>query len=674
MNSFNKRFPTGMPIKVFVVEDEMIVALDIQNRLQQLGYQVVGTAFSSESALVQIGELLPDVVLLDVSLESEMDGLEVAAKVREQLHIPIVFLTAFSDAQMMGRIQVTEPFAYVLKPFEIVELHAALQIASTRATLERRLIEQKQLLTATLDSIADGVIVSGDDGTIQFMNPAAERLTGWNMGEAACRPLHDVYQLTDDGRLTAKDGTQRRVEAQSHLMKDDIGNWLGFVHAFADVTEREASHRALLERDVEYRILMEQAADAIVLFDEQGRLLAINSKTCELSAFSREELLGMSIQDLMYPEDLANNPVPYASLRAGSSLINERRVRRKDGTAIYVEIHAKALSDGRLQGILRDITVRKDTEEHFKDAVRSEVVDKLLQKLRTFAHGESAATNLNRIALFSDNPDALFASSAQTTPDPAPERFRIAAEEFLAVIAPELLIVSSLSAVIEADPSFGTIGQALIGVSAELRQAVSLLQSDLPAVLVALGAEKPALMAKEQHIRLQGLGAAVTTIQDILKNFLQLLHTELTCNVTEILTLTLHRFTGVSSPVVITLENSLMEERALMKGAELSDVLSSLVQNSIDALSSTGKTGDKKVTIRAKSDRGRVQIEVIDNGPGISEEHRKEIFEDSFSTKGAGRGFGLGNSLRCLQGCGGTLRMDPAVKEGATFVVELVKV
>jgi PAS domain S-box-containing protein len=663
-----------MPVKVFVVEDEMIVALDIQNRLQQLGYHVVGTAFSGESALVQIGELLPDVVLMDVSLETELDGLEVAAKVREQLHIPIVFLTAFSDEHMMGRIQVTEPFAYVLKPFETVELHAALQIASTRAMLERRLLEQKQLLTATLDSIADGVIVSGDDGSIQFMNPAAERLTGWNMGEAACRPLHDVYQLTNDGMLTAKDGTQRRVEAQSHLMKDDFGNWLGFVHAFVDVTEREASHRALLERDVEYRILMEQAADAIVLFDEHGRLLAVNSKTCELSAFSREELLRMSIQDLMYPEDLADDPLPFASLRAGSSLINERRVRRKDGMAVYVEIHTKALSDGRLQGILRDITVRKASEDNFKDAVRSEVVDKLLQKLRTFAHGESAAMNLNRIALFSDNPDALFAPPDQTAADLAPERFRIAAEEFLAVIASELLIVSSLSAVIEADSSFGTIGQALIGVSAELRQAVSLLQSDLPAVLVALGSENPALMAKEQHLRLQGLGAGVKTIQDILRDFLHLFHTELTCDVTEILTMALRRFTGESSPVAITLENSLTEERVLMKGADLSDVMSSLVQNSIDALSSSGKPGDKRVTIHAKSDGRRVHIEVTDNGPGVSEEHRKEIFEESFSTKGAGRGFGLGNSLRCLQGCGGTLRMDPTVKEGAKFVVELVKV
>jgi PAS domain S-box-containing protein len=663
-----------MPIRVFVVEDEMIVALDIQSRLQGLGYQVVGTAFSGESALTQIGELLPDVVLLDVSLETEMDGLEVAAKVREMLHIPIVYLTAFSDEHMMNRIQVTEPFAYVLKPFETVELHAALQIASTRAILERRLLEQKQLLTATLDTIDDGVIVSGDDGTIQFMNPAAERLTGWDMGEAACRPLHDVYHLTDDGMLTAKDGAQRRVEAHSHLMKDDLGNWLGFVHTFADITEREASRRALHEREVEYRILMEQAVDAIVLFDEQGRLHAVNSKTCELGGYSREEMLGMSVQDFVYPEDLEANPLPFASLRAGSSIISERRVRRKDGTPLYVEIHAKALSDGRMQGILRDISARKATEEDFKEAVRSEVVDKLLHKLRSFAHGESAAMNLNRIALFCDNPDTLAPAAGQSAADAPSERFRIAAEEFLAVIAPELMIVSSLSAIIEGEAAFGSIGQTLIGVSAELRQAVSTLQSDLPAVLAAIDGGMPALMAKEPRLRMGALGASVKTIQDILRNFMQPLHTELTCDLSEILTISVQRFTGLSSPVTITLDNALDQVRVLMKGADLGDVVSALIQNSIDALSGIGGAGDKQVTVRTTSEGGRVHIEVTDNGPGVAEEHRKEIFDESFSTKGTGRGFGLANSLRCLQGCGGTLRIDTTVKEGARFVVEVVRV
>jgi len=243
-----------MSVSVFIVEDELIVAHDIQSRLQHLGYQVVGTASSGEQALAQIGDLMPDVVLMDVSLQASEDGVEAGARVREQFDIPVVYLTAFSDQELIQRIQITEPFAYVLKPFEEVELHAALQIASMRHSLERSLVEQKQLLAATLDTIDDGVIVTGEDGVIRFMNPAAERLTGWTLGEASSRPLHEVYRLKEEGLLTTKDGTVHQIESRSHVVKDNMGNWRGFVHVFRYETEREASRRTLHERDIEYRI------------------------------------------------------------------------------------------------------------------------------------------------------------------------------------------------------------------------------------------------------------------------------------------------------------------------------------------------------------------------------------------------------------------------------------
>lgn len=665
-----------MPIRVFVVEDEMIVALDIKSRLQRFGYDVVGTAHSGETALLQIGELLPDVVLLDVSLQTSMDGVEVAARVREQLRIPIVYLTAYSDDALIKRMQVTEPFAYVLKPFEDVEVHAALQIATMRHKLEHDLVEHKQLLTATLDTIDDGVIVTGDDGVVRFMNPAAERLTGWTLGEAACRPLHDVYPITAEGTLTARDGTSRRIESRSHLMKDDAGNWLGFVQAFADVTERDASRRALHEREIEYRVLMEQAADAIALFDETGRFLAVNHRACELSGYTREELLGLRVQDLIDAEVQRTQPLQFAALRTGRSIISERPVRRKDGTIMYAEIHAKMLSDGRLQSVMRDISARKAEEQTFKEAVRSEVVDKLLQKLRVFAHGESAAMNLNRLSLFCDNPEALSPQKREPGEDAPADRFRVAAEEFLAVIAPELLIVSSLLAIIENDPVFGAAAKSLVGVSTQLRGAVQMLQSDLPSLLakVAIGAPSTVPAGDDHHAHLRGLGVAVETIRATLRSISQSLQTELTCDVAEILKIALNRFLSPSSPVNLTYENGLQNIRAVMKGADLGEVVGSLIQNAIDALMSAHGENERTVTVRVKPLAGKVRIEVEDNGPGVAEQHRARLFEDSFSTKGEGRGFGLAYALKCLQGCGGSIRLDTTTEKGARFIVELARV
>ena len=662
-----------MSFSVYVVEDEMIVSLDIQNRLKRLGYQVVGSSSSGEEALHRIGAIMPDVVLMDVSLQSSMDGVEVAAKIREQMSIPVVFLTAFSDRELIDRMQVTQPFAYILKPFEEVELHAALQIASMRHNLEHLLVEQKQLLTATLDTIEDGVIVTGEDGAVRFMNPVAERLTGWTLGEASCRPLHEVYRLTDEGTLTARDGTSRRIESRSQLMKDDAGVWLGFVHSFIDVTDRELSRRSLHERDVEYRILMEQAVDAIFLADGDGRLLAVNAKACELVGFDREELLGMTAQDLFDQEELRANPMQLPALRAGRSLTVERKVHRKDGTVLQAEIHAKALSDGRLQAILRDITGRKRDEKEFKEAVRSEVVDRLLHKLRVFAHGESAAMNLNRLALFCDNPDALFTVPAGPNPGGPLERFRSAGEEFLGVIAPELLIVSSLAAIIESDPVFGPVALRLAGSAARLRDAIMPLQVDLQPLLADLLVRPAKPPDKQLFTRLRILGNAVGEIRTILHDLSVALQAELTCDLSEVLKTTLARFSADSSPIVLKYENGVENVRVVMKGADLSEVVSTLIQNAIDALSSVDGAEEKWVSVRGRPVNGKVLIEVEDNGPGVDEEHREMIFDDSFSTKGPSRGFGLGSALRCLQGCGGALRLDTGVARGARFVVALVR-
>ena len=663
-----------MPIRVFVVEDEKIVSLDIQTRLQSLGYEVIGAAANGNLALTQIAETLPDVVLLDVSLRASMDGVEVAAKIREHMRIPIVFITAFSDPDLIQRIQLTEPFAYILKPFETVEIHAALQIATMRAKLERQLIEQKKLLTATLDTIVDGVIVTGEDGMVRFMNPAAERLTGWGLGEAAFHPLHDIYSLTDDGTLTSRDGMKRRVESRSHLMKDDLGNWMGFVHTFVDVTEREESRRALHERDIEYRILMEQAADAIGIFDETGRILAVNSKACEIAGYTREELLHMSLQDVVDPTALNADPVEIATLRSGRSVTKERQVRRKDGRFMDVEIHAKMLSDGRFQGIMRDISERKRNETMFKEAVRSEVVDKLLQKLRVFAHGESAAMNLNRLSLFCDNPDALFTPTGNPQPDAPGERFRSAAEEFLGVIAPELKVVASLAAIIEADPVFGAAAERLVGVSAQLSDAVETVSSGLPHMLATIAAGTGSATTPELQSQLRNLGGGIEKIRTTLQDISHSLQTELTCGIDEILKITINRFQASSSPVILACEEDMNGVRVVMKGADLADVVSTLIQNALESLSVAAIEGEKRVVVRVHPINSRVRIDVEDNGPGVPEEHREKIFDDMFSTKGEGRGFGLSHALRCLQGCGGALRLDAGVERGARFVVEVVRV
>jgi CheY-like chemotaxis protein len=116
-------------IRILVVEDETIVSLDIQNRLRMLGYEVVGAAVSGEEAIEKAGLHRPDLVLMDIMLDGNMDGIAAAERIRGRLHIPVIYLTAHADTYTLHRAKVTEPFGYILKPFEERELHGHIEIA-----------------------------------------------------------------------------------------------------------------------------------------------------------------------------------------------------------------------------------------------------------------------------------------------------------------------------------------------------------------------------------------------------------------------------------------------------------------------------------------------------------------------------------------------------------------
>ncbi|MDY3563556.1 response regulator [Gemmata sp. JC673] len=180
---------------VLVVEDERIIALGIQKRLTSMGYAVAGLAASGAEALERVAALRPDLVLMDIRLEGDMDGIEAAARVRGQFDLPVVYLTANSDPETLRRAKVTEPFGYVLKPYEDRDLQTSLEMALYKHKMERRLRENERWLAATLGSIGDGVIATDEAGRVRFMNALAERLTGWPAAGAVGRPVTEVFPV-----------------------------------------------------------------------------------------------------------------------------------------------------------------------------------------------------------------------------------------------------------------------------------------------------------------------------------------------------------------------------------------------------------------------------------------------------------------------------------------------
>ncbi len=256
-------------IRILVVEDESLVARDIQNMLRSLGYEVTGIVASGEQAIQKASASAPDLVLMDIVLKGEIDGITAAETLWEDYGIPVIFLTAYADDTTFERAKLTKPFGYLLKPFEERELQTTIEMALYKSKMEMRLREREQWLSTILRSIGEGIIAADDQGRIEFMNPLAERLTGWPQAEALEKSLGEVFAATmarpvwDDEApqeggdsdpanlvpldevLATRGGGPVPIELTSAPIVDGKRGRRGSVYVFRDITRRKESEDQL---------------------------------------------------------------------------------------------------------------------------------------------------------------------------------------------------------------------------------------------------------------------------------------------------------------------------------------------------------------------------------------------------------------------------------------------
>lgn len=164
--------------KILIVEDESMIAEDLSDSLNDMGYLVVGSAASGQEALNLVKAHQPDLVLMDIMLKGAWDGIVTAEAIQSQHACAIIYLTAYTDREMMQRAKITSPFGYILKPFREKELHAMVEISLYRHAQEQENLARQQLFLQTLLRTPDAVIATDAQGLCQFLNPAAERLVG----------------------------------------------------------------------------------------------------------------------------------------------------------------------------------------------------------------------------------------------------------------------------------------------------------------------------------------------------------------------------------------------------------------------------------------------------------------------------------------------------------------
>jgi PAS domain S-box-containing protein len=259
---------TANAYKVLVVEDEGLIANDIATRLEALGHQVVATVATAEEAVDQAAGA--DVVLMDIHIDGQRDGIDAALEVRARHHVPVVFLTAHADRATLERAKAADPFGYITKPLGPASLNTSIEIAIYKHRMERQMEEQEAWHRTTLASVAEAIVVADPSGRIRTLNRAAEAFSGWTAANAIGQRMETVVRLVEEEsgnelgdpaplailrgvpvaldhglRLIARGGREMAVEGMVAPVRSSSETLLGVVLTLRDVSARRWEERQL---------------------------------------------------------------------------------------------------------------------------------------------------------------------------------------------------------------------------------------------------------------------------------------------------------------------------------------------------------------------------------------------------------------------------------------------
>ncbi|WP_375472503.1 diguanylate cyclase domain-containing protein [uncultured Nostoc sp.] len=257
--------------KILVVEDEKNIASKIRKSLQKLGYLVSEITESGEEAIKKVAETHPHLVLIDICLAGEIDGLHVGDIIQNHFHVPVIYLTECSEYKTLHKNQLSEPFRYIVKPFIESDLHFVIEMTLYEHQSKKILYEEKQRLMAIINSMGCAVIVTYANGCIEMMNPIAELITGWKQSEAFGKDLievvnlvnkdvgekienlatyvieaDEVFNLPENCTLITKDGKEITIGDNVAPIRDRDGNITGAVLVFQDITKRKQTEVQLI--------------------------------------------------------------------------------------------------------------------------------------------------------------------------------------------------------------------------------------------------------------------------------------------------------------------------------------------------------------------------------------------------------------------------------------------
>jgi len=414
--------------RILVVEDEIIIAENIRGKLIGMGFQVPAVIATGESAIEKSEKYRPELIVMDIKLKGSIDGIEAARQIRESFGIPVVFLTAHSDAMTLERAKLAEPYGYLLKPVEERELRSAIEMALYKSGMENSLRESEERYRGLFDNSLDGIalheIVTDETGkpvdyVFLEVNGAFEEIVGLKGDEIIGKRVTEVIPGIEGESFIEIYGkvalTGEPVRFESYAAPMDkyftISSFSPrenqFAAIFADITARKQAQEVLKkahdelelkvsERTVElleanaqlqkevaerrqaeekYRALVENSLQGLVIIQgSSSAFLFTNSAAARILGYAPREVPSLVPGELgsrLHPEDLPVFLEHYRDHLAGRPAPPryEFRIIRNDGAERWIEMFSSRIDyhgQPAVQAALVDITERKRTEEEMK--------------------------------------------------------------------------------------------------------------------------------------------------------------------------------------------------------------------------------------------------------------------------------------------------------------------
>ncbi len=386
---------------LLIVEDDGILAANLEIILTGLGYRVLGPVATGEEAIALLGKQSADLVLMDIELAGTLNGIETAEAIGRSRDIPIVFLTGFSHDPLLDQAKIVAPYGYLIKPVPERELAATVAMSLHRHALDRELRENRKALAASearyrhlFDNSPLGIFRTTLDGRALMINSEMARMLGCDSVAEAIDAFTDLArQLYVDPtrreefvRLLRMQGVVRNFEYQARKRDGDI-IWISMdarlatvdgadgtpsgqiIDGFAlDITERKRARLALEESERRHRYYLENTPYGVFATNAQGRYLQVNPSACRITGFSEAELLTMGIEDILFEEDKGAGQHHFHTVLREGWAEDELPFRTKSGERRWWSITAVKADDDRYLGFCNDVTERRQAEERLRES------------------------------------------------------------------------------------------------------------------------------------------------------------------------------------------------------------------------------------------------------------------------------------------------------------------